>query len=434
MKKIAHILLIATLIFAFVPSIKAQMKPVESSQRKAPKWINGLVKDYIIIVGTGSDIEKAKEDALVRIKEKIIRAVAENVTFESKMTRKEDMLNNLSSYAENYESTTQSKSADVSFVKGISLTKAEEYYWEKLRDKKAGTEIFHYHVKYPFSEMELKKLVMAFEKIDRELTKQLNGILDNISTMTSIEAMEGAIKELDQLKERFPGPRKDQAITGMTQLKTRLQSITVNPEINTKGHIEYSLVIGDQTVFASKKPRVMVPNKCATVTNIEPTKTGWKIIYDPQYCFDDPDNMVRIRHSIKYNTLKHDFYFNINEDKVKIHLNGDILMNAGDMDSETAKNVSITFNINSKFDSPFVVERIVLKYDRVSPISFNNVNKTFEGKGDHELVLDVDKDLPISEYSSNATPLVNGMIYYKSKATGEKFTEKVYKHTITTNF
>jgi hypothetical protein len=435
MKKIAHIMLIAALLISFAPvHMNAQQKVVESSQKRAPKWINGLVKDYIIIVGTGSDIEKAKEDALIRIKEKIIRAVAENVTFESKMTRKEDMLNNLSSYAENYESTTQSKSADVSFVKGISLTKAEEFYWEELRDKKAGTGIFHYHVKYPFSEGELKKLVMAFEKIDRELTKQLNGILDNIESMTSIEAMEGAIKELDQLKERFPGPRKDQAITGMTQLKTRLQSITVNPEINKKGHIEYSLVIGDQVVIASKKPKVMVPNKCATVTNIEPTKTGWKILYDPQYCFDDPDNRVNIRHSIKYNTLKHDFYFNINEDQVKIHLNGDILMNAGDMDSETARNVKITFNIHSKYDSPFIIDRVVLKYDKISPISFNNVNKTFEGKGDHELVLEVDKDLKISEYSSNATPLVNGMIYYKSKATGESFTEKLYKHTITTNF
>ncbi|PLX17239.1 MAG: hypothetical protein C0599_14030 [Salinivirgaceae bacterium] len=144
MKKIAHIMLIAALLFAFAPiQTKAQMKFDESSQRKAPKWVNGLVKDYIIIVGTGSDLEKAKEDALVRIKEKIIRAVAENVVFESKMTRKEDMLNNLSSYAENYESTTQSKSADVSFVKGISLNKAEEFYWEKLKDKKTGEKIAH---------------------------------------------------------------------------------------------------------------------------------------------------------------------------------------------------------------------------------------------------------------------------------------------------
>jgi hypothetical protein len=430
MKKIAHILLIATLIFSFAPKMQAQMKVDDKSERKAPKWVNGLEKDYIIIVGTGSDLEAAKEDALIRIKEKIIRAVAENVTFESKMTRKEDMLNNLSSYAENYESTTQSKSADVSFVKGVSLNKAEEFYWEKLSNKKTGEKITHYHVKYPFSEAEMKKLVMAFEKIDRELTKQLNGILDNIESMTSIEEMEGAIKELDQLKERFPGPRKDQALTGITQLKTRLKSITVNVETNKKGLIEYSLRIGEQVVTASKKAKIILPkDKCVNIISVEPTKIGWKIEYDPSLCFDDPDNKITIRHSIKGNTLKHDFYFNINEDKVKIHLNGDILMNSGDMDSETARDVKITFNIHSKYDSPFVIERVVLKYDKISPISF-----AYEGKGDHELVLKVDKDLPIAEYSSNATPLVNGMIYYKSKASGEKFTEKIYKHTITTNF
>ncbi|MFO7864525.1 MAG: hypothetical protein R6U85_11030, partial [Salinivirgaceae bacterium] len=275
MNKFFKILLIAILSLSFVP-VDAQ-KVEERSQRRAPKWINGLEKDYIIIVGTGSDVEKAKEDALIRIKEKIIRSVAENVQFESKMTRKEDMMNNISNYAENYESTTKSQATDVSFVKGIALNKAEEFYWEVLKNKATDAITAHYHVKYPFSEMELKKLVMAFEKMDRELTKQLNGILDDIPNMASVERMEGAIKELTQLEERFPGPRKDQAATGISRIKTRLKSITVHPEINNLGEIVYSLRVDDQIVTASKKPKVFNVSNCATITNVEPTKSGWKI-------------------------------------------------------------------------------------------------------------------------------------------------------------
>jgi hypothetical protein len=432
MNKFFNILLIAILSLSFVP-VEAQ-KVVESSERRAPKWINGLEKDYIIIVGTGSDVEKAKEDALIRIKEKIIRSVAENVQFESKMTRKEDMMNNISNYAENYESTTKSQASDVSFVKGIALNKAEEFYWEVLKNKDTDAIIAHYHVKYPFSEMELKKLVMAFEKMDRELSNQLNGILDDIPNMASVERMEGAIKELTQLEERFFGPRKDQAATGISRIKTRLKSITVHPEINKLGEIVYSLRVGDQIVTASKKPNVFNPGNCATITNVEPTKSGWKIIYDPQYCYEDPNNKITVRHAIRYNNLSHDFHFDINDNKVEVFMHSDILMNAGNVEGDVAKDITMVFNLTSEFDSPFIIERITLKYDRVSPISFDNINKTFSGKGDHELKLTLDKDLSVEEYSSKNTPMVNGLIHYSSKDSGEKFTYKLYKHTVTTNF
>lgn len=434
MNRLIYTLLLISLSFAFT-SVNAQkgIKTIDQSQRNAPKWVNSLEKDYIIIVGTGSSVDKAQEDALIRIKEKIIRAVAENVQFESKMTRKEDMFNNISSYAENYESTTKSQATDVSFVKGISLSKAEEFYWEVLLNKADKTTIAHYHVKYPFTEMELKKLVMAFEKIDRELSKQLNTIIDEIPIMASVERMEGAIKELEQLKERFIDAREDQAATGISRITARLKSIVVLPETNSLGEIVYTLRIGDQIITASKKPSVMCPNKCATITNIEPTKSGWKILYDPQYCYDDPNNMITVRHTIRFNNLKHDFHFDINDNKVEVFMHSDIMMN-GTVEGDMATNVKIKFNVTTKYDSPFVIDQIVLKYDRISPISFDNINKSFSGKGDHSLELMVDKDLPVAEYSSSKAPMVNGMIYYSSKNSGEKFTYKLYKHTVTTNF
>jgi len=130
----------------------------------------------------------------------------------------------------------------------------------------------------------------------------------------------------------------------------------------------------------------------------------------------------------------HDFHFNINAEKVEIYMHSDILMKAENIDGNTAKDVTITFNISSKHDSPFTINSIVLKYDNISPISFENINKPFSAKGDHELRLRVEKDIEVDKYSSNKSPMVNGMIYYTSKESGEKHTHKIYKHTITTNF
>ncbi|WP_462281762.1 hypothetical protein [Salinivirga cyanobacteriivorans] len=435
MKKITHILLFAMLFLAFVPT-QAQKgkKVIESSERRAPDWVNGLEKNYIIIVGTGATLEDAKQDALLRIKEKIIRAVAENVQFESQMDRKEEMLNNISNYAETYESTTKTQATDVSFVKGIALNKAEAFYWEKVKDKSTDKVTAHYHVKYPFSSIELKKLVMAFEKKDRELTEQLNSILNEVPTMNSVERMEGAIKELQQLQDRFMGPRKDQAATGVSRIITRLKSITIHPEVNRLGLIEYSLRVGDQTIKASKKPRVLNPNQCATIKTVQPTESGWKIKYDPQYCYEDPNNLIRVMHNIRHNRLQHDFHFNINAEKVEIYMHSDILVNAETVTDTAAKDITFTFNIASKYESPFTIESIVLKYDNLAPISFNNINRTFSGKGEHELKLKLDKELEIDKYSSNKESMVNGMIYYKGKESGERDTYKLYKHNITTNF
>ena len=435
MNKIITLLVLLTMVFIDAP-LQAQRgkKVIESSERRAPDWVNGLEKNYIIIVGTGADLEKAKADALLRIKEKIIRAVAENVQFESQMNRKEEMYNNVSNYAENYESTTKSQATDVSFVKGIALNKAEEYYWEKIKDKKTDKVTAHYHVKYPFNEAELKKLVMAFEKMDRKLTEQLDGIIDGIPEMNSVEQMEGAMKELNQLQERFIGPRKDRAATGISKIKTRLKSITVHPEINALGEIVYSLRIGDQIVTASQKPKVFNPTKCATIKTVEPTKSGWKIRYDPQYCYEDPNNLIRVIHNIRYNRLQHDFHFNVNEEKAEIYMHSDILINAGNTENGLAKDIEVTFHISSKYESPVTINQIVLKYDNIAPVNFDNVGETIKGKGDHKIILALDKPLEIADYSSNEVSMVNGMIYYTAKATGEKSTYKIYKHNVTTNF
>lgn len=435
MKKIIYLLLLGTLIFSFQPlTAQKGKKVIESSQRKAPKWINGLDKGYIIIAGTGATLDEAKQDALLRIKEKIIRAVAENVQFESQMKRKEEMYNNVSNYAEQYESTTKSQATEVSFVKGIALNKAEAYYWEKIKDKKTDKVTAHYHVKYPFAQSKLKKLVAAFEKMDRELSKQLNGIIDEIPEMTSVERMEGALKELKQLHERFIGPRKSKAATGISRITTRLKSITIFPEINKLGEIVYSLRIGQQIVTTSQKPRVTNPNKCVTIKTVEPTKSGWKIKYDAQYCYEDPNNLIRVLHNIRYNRLQHDFHFNINAEKVEIYMHSDILMNAEKTEDGKAKDIEVVLNISSKYDNPVIIQRIVLKYDNISPISFADVNRTISGKGDHEVKLKLEKPLPVDQYSSNEAPMVNGMIYYKAKKSGEQYTYKMYKHNITTNF
>ena len=100
--------------------------------------------------------------------------------------------------------------------------------------------------------MELRKLVMAFEKADRELTEQLEEILNRIENVTVVEEMESDITTLTKLKDRFVDQRKTKAEVGIDRIKSRIKSINIVPVSSTLGSLEYELRIGQKVVTTNK--------------------------------------------------------------------------------------------------------------------------------------------------------------------------------------
>ena len=83
-------LLFILFLFPFVACM-AQIRVVEKSGRQ-PSWVNGLEKDYIIVVGTAGNIQDAQQNALNMVKERIVSSVAENVQTSSEMRMEESTL------------------------------------------------------------------------------------------------------------------------------------------------------------------------------------------------------------------------------------------------------------------------------------------------------------------------------------------------------
>ncbi|HPW66714.1 MAG TPA: hypothetical protein PLS84_06475 [Salinivirgaceae bacterium] len=409
---------------------KQKVKTIDKDKRKKPDWINSIKKDYIIVTGSGATLEASQENALLKVKENIVRSVAENVKVSSEMTTKEDMGTNVNNFFQSFEQTTQTQTAEMDFIKGIGINKAEDYWWEKVQ---AGNNItFYYYLLYPFSEMELRKLVMAFEKADRELTEQLEEILNRIENVLVVEDMESDATTLTKLKDKFVDQRKAKAEVGIEQIKSRIKSINIVPVFNTLGSLEYELKIGQQVVTTNKKPRATSPTKCAIVNGIEPSRTGWILTYDAKNCYNDPNNLIKVEHSFKYGKVTHDFYFDINEGKVEVYMHAPIMISATETDDTKVLTGKVTFTLSNKFGGSFMVDRIVLNYAKAAPIVFDNIGKTLIGKGDHSIILDLPIELDKATYSSKIAPLVDGFIYYNVK--GEQKTYKLYQNKITTTW
>ena len=131
---------------------------------------------------------------------------------------------------------------------------------------------------------------------------------------------------------------------------------------------------------------------------------------------------------------KKKFYFNIAADMVKIYLKGDVNMKVTDKDEENVNSFSMDLNVVSKYKAPFVIEKIIFKWDGLSPITVSNINEDFEGKGTHSLILEIDEKINLRKTSSKNKPEIEGTIYYKSKTKGETKRYKFYNQTVFTDW
>lgn len=430
MKRLLLILPLLTLALACV----AQNKVVESSSRRQPGWVNGLEKDYIITVGSGSTVQEAQQNALNMVKEQIVSAVAENVQTTSEMRVEENTVNKISSYLENFATTTTTTSGPVPFLQGISLSKVEEFYWEKLEDKKSRAVRFNYHLKYPFPRTEIWKLVEEFKKRDEEMTRQLDELVAAADNITNLDDIEKNLGELRILADYFMDGRKDKANLGMTRYTSLYKSIELVELESGLGELKYALRLGDKFVHTSRKP--MVRSECARITSTINNKDHALIKYDYFNCYEDPENHILVTYRFGNNNVQKKFYFDITADKAAIFVNEPIRLTAAATDGGSVTSSQVAITVVAKYDAPFTINKVELELPGQAPITIDNVGQSFSGKGNHALTLNVNHPLEAEPTSTSGKriSMLSGYVHFTSDKTGERKTYRIYNHTYTTSW
>ncbi len=432
-KKFRAIILVIGFIGILLPT-NAQ-KVLESSERKAPDWVNGLVKEYIIVVASSPTLDDAQQKALAKVKEQIISSVAENIQTSSEYFRSENINNNSTEFAESFKTATKTRAADIPFIKGITLSNVDAYYWEKIeKDRKEKTFVYYYHIKYPFSRAQLLTLIREFEKADKALTDQLEALLAKIDVLTNIEELGQTAKELEAMAQGFidVDPRRDKANVGVAKLKEMLKNFSVETISSTLGEIKVVLKIGEKTVTTSRKPQVR--SNCAKIVDVRSKSPEWIITYSYDECYEDPANAIKVEFLSAYGKAKSEFYFNINAEKIDIFVNNDINLTGGTDSGTEITGAKCQIGITSKYASPFEIEKVILNFGHEAPVIIENINKTFAAEGKHDLELTINQALPKEIYSAKVNPTIKGTIHYKSSKTGEKSIYKMYNQKITTSW
>jgi hypothetical protein len=412
----------------------AQPKIVDKSGKK-PSWVNGLEKDFVIVSGSGPTIEEAQKNALMLIKERIVLSVAENVKAKSEMKTEEANYNNsVSTFLEKYSSQVTSQSGKVPYLQGISLSNASEYYWEKVYNKKTEQTVFNYHIKYPFSEFELQKLVSDFKMRDQEMTNNLNKLEEEVDTVTSIEQIEKNLDELKALQDAFVDARADKVNVVIARYRNLYQSIELSEVESSLGILKFKLRLGTRTISTVKKP--VVKSECARITGVQNNVTDWEITYDYDNCYEDPENNIMVTYRFGNATVSKKFFFDVAANKVQVYVTEAIqfVKTTEDSDNVTASNCNLT--VVSRYDTPVVIEKVTLEFKGVPPVVVENINQSFSGKGNHSLKLDINNVLPkqLTSAIGKANPVLSGSIQYRNQSSGIVSTYRIYNQQYKTNW
>jgi septum formation topological specificity factor MinE len=432
-KMIQKLIYVSFVLLVLPLAVLAQDKVLEKSSKKKPEWVNATIKDFIITTGRGATIDEAKNQVVPNIRNEIMNSVAVYVRSKSEISIENENKNNVINTIEKFKNTSTVETADIPSLKGIALNKVSDFYWEKLQDKNNKNIVVAYHVKYPFSEAELQQLINEFKKMDQEMTDQLNKLIEEIETVDAIESIQTNIKQLENLITYFVDQRKEKAELTVIKYRDMLKSVEIVPIENNLGTLKYGLKIGEKFYKTSQKPKY-TNSECVTLTSKISEGHVQIIQYGYEDCSVDDKNKISVSYKFGNNKTDKDFYFDVTSNKVQIFTRGDILMKASSKDDANVAAYTCDITLVSKYEAAYVIDKVILEWPGLAPVTISNIGKEFSGKGVQNLILEVNESIDLRKSSSKNKPAIDGTIFFKIKSTGETKRYKFYSQTIKTDW
>jgi len=404
------------------------IKTVERSRTDPPPWIHGVETNYLIGYARAGTFDRAKDEALQMIKEKIARAVAESISFEAELTVQEERYKNAFHFIENYSSRLSSKTSGLNYLKGISLSKATQYYWVQ---KKKGRDTFvEYYIKYPLNAQELDALVATWKEQDKQLTQKLERLEARSRQHLSIETLLHDLQELQALTAYFVDQRNGQTRALIAQLEQELRSVHISPVHDSLGYFAYNLKIGNRYISTFQAPHFV--SNCARLQKMQIDGNYGSVAYDYHNCAVEQDNYFQLVYRFNGIELTRKEVLDVSDHKIFARVRGQVSLKGKRGNFFTnRKYIRCHIPVESLSSLPFAIDRIELYVHRckrnkthyLPAIIVDSGSFRFCGKGTHQLTFEA--YIPFwgkRKYSSDTKcpSTVSGKIHYSSEQTGEK--------------
>ena len=411
------------MIFAalLVTGIAAQTKVVEKSAKKVPEWLNTAAEGYLVVSVRANSLAEGQTKALTEITERIIQSVASNVTVSKKNVLSEVNVNGSIESSDAFTQVSKIKSANLPFLKGISLSNAEEIYWEKVRDKATGKEHYDYSVKYPFSRSEQRKLIAEFEALDAEKVARYEALEQKISSIESVDEIGQAITELNTLSGYFFDDVRLSQVEGLTtRYKQLYDALSLTGTFLENGKYQCQVLLDGNPVRVATKPKVT--SNCAGQIGVRPADGMFVISYDAEDCLPEEENFLNISLVAGGKRLQHKAFLNeagIGNAAFSVVPEGKLILTADSVAGRKIFNINIRLTLNNRGGTPFGLKALELHVPEISaPIIFDDIDGVYKTKGIVQIKALAEGEFTAGEKKNSAFSFVQGSVTFVNPQTG----------------
>lgn len=289
----------------------ADWKVIDRSDKHTPDWLGSISDDYLVVEVERPNLEEAQKAAELELARRIVSSVAISVDASSSAGGNEYMSDDSLSSSEYFEYDTRTASARLPFMKGISLARALDTYWELREDKKTKHRYVIFSVKYPLSKRELDDMHSEFEKLDAEKMAEFNALKDGISDVDSSQDIRLAIAKLGALQEYFFDKARIAEAKGLEKsYKNLYKALTLHSEIDTlRKQAVVSVLLNGHPFKSDANPKVT--SECAGEIEVSHSDDGYDFIikYDDKYCIEGEDNFLEFNLRLEGTRLNTKIYF-----------------------------------------------------------------------------------------------------------------------------
>lgn len=400
----------------------ADVKVLERSAKKAPEWITGGAEGYIIAAVEAPSIADARTRAEQDIAAQMVMTIARNVNASYSNESSEVTTNAGVDSRDSYSSTVAVQGANLPFIKGISLSKAEAVYWVKVQDKATKAVYYQYYVKYPFFRVEQQSLMAEFDAYDKGKEAELAQLEADIDSADSMDAIHGALAQLESLQAYFFDKVRAARVKGLAtryrELPGQVQMVGSFADAKT---LIVSFLLGEHAFNMSGT--LKATSNCASNIQVRPDRGGYRITFSTADCIEDEDNYIDVL--IKLEGRKLTGRYSINEAaeaKARFAVNptGTIVLNAAETDAQarTVAKVDIRLSLNNRGGLPFGVKSLELNVPTLkSPLIIDNIDAVYSSKGIVQLTLTADATYSVAEQRKSAVSLATGTLTLVNAAT-----------------
>ncbi|MDE7160907.1 MAG: hypothetical protein K2O24_08725 [Muribaculaceae bacterium] len=292
--------LLLTLLSLGVASAR-ETKVMERSAKSTPVWLSSPTQGYMVAEAEASDMGTARQRAVDELARQIVMAVAANVLHTSRASGSYENSGSGVSESESFRYDTNIASANIPFIKGITLAEAADTYWEKLREKDTDRILYRFAVLYPLSAEELGRMRAEFEKTDREKQEEFDSLKEGLHKAGSTADIEEAITALESLKAYFfDNVRRTQAEGLQKDYRGLYKSLTLHTAPGEGNTVIAKVLLDGRPFRVAGVPRLK--SDCASRLEAQPLpdSCGYIITYDPIDCLPGEE------HWIDFNLRMHD--------------------------------------------------------------------------------------------------------------------------------